>query len=435
MSGRRALVVGTTADYIGLICTRFPGRALFLTDAAERARAAESPPDPDTELLCDLTDAKACLRVVREASERGGPWTGVACFDCESLLLAAKLAGALSLPFPSVKAVAACRSKLHSKRLWQNAGVPCPKAEAVPDLAAVTAFRDRVRSPVVLKPLTGSGSELTFHCDTATACRQAFNTLRTQLALRRDNRMYTPLRHDHTTPPDPRRVFVVEEYVSGDEYSCDFFLEGNCLSVVRTARKIRATEATFGSTLAYVVPAELPETVEPGALADQVVRAAHALGLRRAFGMVDFIVSDGRAFLLEMTPRPGGDCLPPLIRQCCGLDVLGAALDFAEGRPVRVPEPSLWRRLVGLRLMTGRSGALAHIDAADLQADPRVVETHLKARPGQRIFQPPEDYESRFLGHVVFAPSAADLSAECAELAAKLHLQWGPRRCPSTTTS
>lgn len=42
------LVVGTTADYIDLIERKFPGRALFLTDPAERKRASGYP-DPGRE--------------------------------------------------------------------------------------------------------------------------------------------------------------------------------------------------------------------------------------------------------------------------------------------------------------------------------------------------------------------------------------------------
>jgi hypothetical protein len=44
MPDKRLLVVGTTSDYIDHICTRYPGRALFVTDPAERAAALEKEP-------------------------------------------------------------------------------------------------------------------------------------------------------------------------------------------------------------------------------------------------------------------------------------------------------------------------------------------------------------------------------------------------------
>ena len=58
---KRVLVAGTTADYVGLIDRRWPGRALFLTDPLERARAAGPAPDATSELAADLTDFKAVV--------------------------------------------------------------------------------------------------------------------------------------------------------------------------------------------------------------------------------------------------------------------------------------------------------------------------------------------------------------------------------------
>ncbi len=54
MRDKRLLVVGTTSDYIDHILTRYPGRALFVTDPAERAAAVERYPAPADELLCNL---------------------------------------------------------------------------------------------------------------------------------------------------------------------------------------------------------------------------------------------------------------------------------------------------------------------------------------------------------------------------------------------
>ena len=55
-SDARALVVGTTADYIQWIRCACPGEALFLTDPLVRRNAAESPPLSSEEVCCDLTD-------------------------------------------------------------------------------------------------------------------------------------------------------------------------------------------------------------------------------------------------------------------------------------------------------------------------------------------------------------------------------------------
>ncbi len=152
--------------------------------------------------------------------------------------------------------------------------------------------------------------------------------------------------------------------------------------------------------------------------------------------MLDFIVQDNRAFMIELTPRPGGDCLPPLLLNSCGMDILGCTLDFAEGHPF-VPDTSLqWQPLVGVRLFAACSGEIEQIDSSALLRDHRVVESHLKRGPGHRVVLPPEDYESRLLGHVIFKPAGPEsIENECIEIASKLKIEMNRELCATVSPS
>ena len=435
MSRNRVVVVGTTSDYIDAVSRRLPGRAVFLTDRVEREGARERPPPEGAEVLCDLASPGEALAALQAHLRR---WrimpSGVACYDDESMALAVVVAGAFSLPAVPAAAVAACRSKLACKLRWRRAGLPCPQVAEVRRAADAVAFRDRVGGPIVLKPLTGSGSELTFLCADAAECIAAFGTLQRRLAEHRDARMYAP-QGSGDAAVDPRQVFAVEEFVRGREHSCDFVVDGDRVEILRLANKLPAADESFGTTMAYVVPGELPSGMGLAAVGRQLGSAARALGVERAMCMVDFIVRDGEALLLELAPRPGGDCLPPLVRRSCGLDMLAAALDFAERRPVAAPPREQWRRLVGLRLFATRPGTLARVDTSGLVGDPRVLECTLKHGPGHRVVLPPEDYDSRILGHVVFDPEGiGDLEAACLELAARVEVEMEPAECPTATT-
>jgi len=238
-----------------------------------------------------------------------------------------------------------------------------------------------------------------------------------------ENRLYL---QDPTAPGDldPIQDVVLEEFIPGPEYSCDFFLENGRLEVIRTAKKIPTEGAQVGTTTAaYIVPAELPTEIPSPVFLDQLYRAATALGLDRALCMVDFIVWQGKAYLLELTPRPGGDCLPWLIQQCCGLDMIGLALDMAQGRNISTLPRQNWKTLVGLRLFAQHGGTVKEIDQGDLRQDPRVQEAFIKRRPGHKVVLPPNDYDSRLFGHVIFRPTTnASLEAECVELASKFRV-------------
>jgi biotin carboxylase len=422
MQSPRVVVVGTTSDYIELIRRRYPHRALFLTDPAERIKAREETPGPAEEILCDFTDDGQVLRVLKDHLRRYGlAVDGVACFDCEYLGFAAYLANRLGLPFPSPSAVALSRNKFLSKEAWKSAEVVCPEAAVVRNRSELYKFVDRVGKPVILKPLTGSGGELVFRCADHTDCLQAYDTMLNRLTKAGENRLYL---QDPVAPGDldPLQDVVLEEFIPGQEYSCDFFLENGRLEVIRTAKKIPTEGAQVGTTTAaYVLPAELPAEIPPTVFLDQLHRAATALGLDRALCMVDFIVWQGKAYLLELTPRPGGDCLPWLIQQSCGLDMIGLALDMAQGRKLSMVPWQTWKTLVGLRLFAQQAGTVKEIDEGDLRQDPRVQEVFIKRRPGHRVILPPNDYDSRLFGHVIFRPGVStSLETECAELANKL---------------
>ncbi|MFH1144300.1 MAG: ATP-grasp domain-containing protein, partial [Candidatus Eisenbacteria bacterium] len=460
MADERVLVVGTTPDYVELILTRYPGRAVFLTDRRFRAAAHEAPPPPADEWVDDLSrpPSQLLISLRRHLNHRGIDVAGIACFDCESLRLAADLAQTMRLPYPAPAAIALGRDKYASKRLWHARGLPCPKAELVRDDGEAFRFlRDCGAAGIVLKPLSGSGSEFVFLCRTATEIRTALSIMREGLARHHDVRMYAALdtAYGHL---DPREVFVAEQFIAGDEYSCDFLIDRGEVEIIRIARKLlapraadgRAGAATIGAaggpattatnagarvaatipagtTIAYRLPARLPRGISRVAFRRQIAAAARSLGFDRAIIMLDFIVHDGRAMMIEMSPRPGGDCLPPLILESCGFDMLGAALDFSAGRSLAIPPRSRWERRVGLRLLAVTAGTVAHLDASRLRADPRVHTVHLTRSIGHPVALPPENYDSRILGYAIFAPSAGrGWEKECRDLNGLLDLRITP---------
>lgn len=411
---RRVLVVGTTADYVDWMRRR-PGEVLFLTDAGVRHKALEPAPLPHEEILCDLAHGdQAEERLADHLAGWGIGLSGVACFDDESMALAARLARVYGLPYPSPEAVANCRDKHRAKTLWRSQGLATPAAAEVASPAAARAFFRQTGGPVVLKPTGGSGSELIFRCDSEADCIQAYSTIAEGLADRKTQRLY------HLFAGDGGGI-MAEGHIAGEEYSCDFVLEDGRATVLRLTGKVRFPQDPFGTAKAYSLSGIWPEGIDRAELEALLARAARALGLERALGMLDFFVHDGRIILLEMAPRPGGDCLPWLLRCGWGLDVLALTLDFACRRPLAGRLPSAPSPMVGLRLHADREGVLSGLDDDALRRDPRVREIHLTRRPGHRIKRPPADYDAWLLGHLLFVPAAGeDIAAQCRDLHGRL---------------
>jgi len=413
----RVLVVGTTTDYVHWIDRAWPGRAMFLTDPAERGRAVEPAPDARTELLEDLRHRQRVRRSLADHLRRHHMRLGgITCYDCESLSLAAWLAQSFELPYPSVDSINLCRDKLECKTAWRACGVPCPEASLVCSSEEAVEFLRQMGGVCVLKPPTGSGSEYVFLCRSPAEAAAAVQTIRQNMARLADSRMYAGV---------GERI-VAEQHIEGGEYSCDFLLEDFGLRIIRVARKIRLPRGPFGTIHGYEVPAELPTSVSRLRLASVLQQAASALGLRRSVCMADFIATPAGTVMLELTPRPGGDCLPQLIRSAAGLDMLGLTLDVAEGRPIHLPPPNRWTRHAAVRIHADAGGVLQNVDVTDVAADTRVVDITLSREPGHVVTLPPEKYDLWVLGFILFRPDpAGDVATQCDEILRKVRVKIG----------
>ncbi len=388
---QKVLVAGTTADYIQWIRNTCPGQALFLTAPHVRENAQEPPPDPSEELVCPLSDVSGIMPVLAVHLEKHNQkLTGIACFDCESMVTAALLSENLGLVYPDVTAIQNCRNKLVSKQLWQARKISCPRVWPVHCADDVVRLLADVTAGLVLKPAVGSGSELVFHCQNRADAQKSWETLAAGLEKRKQNPLL-----DH-----PDRLILAEERICGPEYSCDFILTPDSLTLVRLAKKITPPGLPFGTAAGYEIPGTLPPGMSMASLTGQMEKAARTLGIHTGICMVDFVVKDNRPYFIEMTPRPGGDCLPQLLMVAANLDIIKLALDVAADLPWHLDD-ILFTPHMGIRIHAKKNGMLTAVDSRNLASDPRLKQLHLIRKPGHIITMPPEDYDSWLLGHMI----------------------------------
>jgi len=98
-------------------------------------------------------------------------------------------------------------------------------------------------------------------------------------------------------------------------------------------------------------------------------------------------------------------------------------LDFAAGLPVVVNGNKGTNPYVGLRIHAEKNGILKQIGMDNLLKDDRILEVHLIQNPGHIILMPPEDYNSWYLGHIIFKPlEKYGLETQCDELIRKIDI-------------
>ncbi|MBN2809954.1 MAG: ATP-grasp domain-containing protein [Deltaproteobacteria bacterium] len=415
MAESRTLVVGTTPDYIDWLREKRPGQLFFLTDRRVRYRAPGKQPGPGEELLCNLNDPEesrfALLEYLRTSLLR---LNGIACFDCEALPLAALVAQSLALSFPTPEAIRNCRDKHLSKTLWQRLGVRCPQSYLLQSPKDLARLSNRADSSWVLKPASGSGSELVYLCRNRPEIEKAFQTVYQELK----KRAHLPLYYN---PDGEPAAIVAEEYISGREYSVDFFLSEHGLEILRLTAKVRRPGDPFGTIRGYYLIEALARNGLDDKLRTLLTEGARALSLEQTLCMADFIVANNEPMLLEITPRPGGDCLPALLRAAGEFDILEFAIDCAHQKSVHPVPTRKFKKLAALRFHAEKSGIIRQIEDDKVLADPRTLECRLICKNGDRICLPPRDYDSWLLGYLIFAPRPGeDIADQCHDLHQKL---------------
>ncbi|SLM31006.1 conserved hypothetical protein [Desulfamplus magnetovallimortis] len=405
----KTIVVGTTSDYIDLLRRKLPSKLFFVTSPDIRKKAREAAPEKSEELLCDLSSHDAVNAMIEHhILQYGLTLNGIACFDCESMLLASYVATHFALKYPSPEAILACRDKSLTRRMWHSREIATPESLCITSEEQAKHFFEKNLMPCVLKPLDGSGSERVFRCNTAMECQTAYNTI---------------------CSFQKKPEVLIEMFVEGTEYSCDVIIEKNCSYPIRFTRKIHAPMPVFGTIMAYEL-VEFPRgNISQKSFMSMLVKAAHALGISNGICMIDFIVTENGVSLLEMTPRPGGDCLPWLIKKGMNLDILSMNIDVASQPEFHFHAPSGFTSLVGLKIHAHGDGKLKYIDSSRLMEDPRVREVYIKQKPGHLIKLPPEDYDSWNLGHIIFKPSKfISCEAQCMQLLSLLDIEIEEKR-------
>ncbi|MFF4951289.1 ATP-grasp domain-containing protein [Streptomyces chattanoogensis] len=334
--------------------------------------------------LCttDLADVPRALEDM-EAFCRRHRITGIAA--CWELLtpLAALLAERLRLPGNDPALARAARNKILMGQAFAAAGVPAPRWKVVQDAdqAHQVAASHALGWPLVVKPAEQGGSwgvSIVGGPDQLSAAVAAAQ-------------QYTHAQ-PHGVELDTR--VLVQEYVPGEEYSCETVVAHGVAYPLPVVRK-ETTEGTYRIETGHICPAGL---APPMARRVQHIaaRAALAVGIRNGVAHTEVKIRPAASVpeVIETGARLPGDNICEIVEAASGVSAAAAYLQAVLGRvPDTVP---LRSDAAAIRfLLPERGGRLGRI------VIPEVSGTHseLHLRPGDMVPQPTDS--SCRVGHVV----------------------------------
>ncbi len=217
---------------------------------------------------------------------------------------------------PPAAAIAAMGSKIESRRLMIDAGVPVVPGGRDPlgSVAAAQAAADEMSYPVLLKASAGGGGKGMRAVHAAEELPAAFREARSEAAASfGDDTVYL-----EKLVEEPRHV---EIQVLGDQH-------GNVVSLgERECSLQRRHQKVIEEAPSPVVDADLRRR-----MGDAAVKAARAVGYTNA-GTVEFLLAPGGEFyFLEMNTRLQVE--HPVTEMVTGVDLVIAQIRVAEGEPL-----------------------------------------------------------------------------------------------------
>ena len=401
---------------------------LFATDRCHKL----DDPWQDRAIPVRFHEPEASLDAI-VARAREHPVDGVIAVGDRPVVLAARAAAALDLPWHPVASAEVATDKRRSRAALMRAGLPSPHFAVVPvHEMAGSAAAVMATYPCVLKPVGLSGSRGVIRANSPDEFAAAFNRIRALLA-RPEVRAARAGQEDQ---------ILVEDYVAGYEFALEGVMTRGALEIFALFDKPDPLDGPFFEETIYVTPSRLG-IVSQAAIADHIRQACRAVGLWHGPVHAECrVAADGAVYVLEVAARPiGGLCSrvltfrdgrhgpgsakpgpqtpgeassleEVLLRHAVGKSIGQWTRDAAAAAVMMIPIPS--------------RGMYKGVDGeAEARAVPGVTDIRITAKVGQLLETLPE--AGSYLGFI-FASGRSPADAEAAVRAAHGKLSFAVSR-------
>lgn len=281
---------------------------------------------------------------------------------------AAYVAEKLGLPFAgSYKSVHILQNKDLFRRFLTDNGFNVPKSGGYSSLSEAEADLGRFVFPVIVKPTDSAGSKGVTRVDSPADFPSAF---------------------DHALAYSISGRVIVEEFIEklGCSSDCDCFsVDGRMEVITFSAQHFDSEAANPYTPSAYSWPSTFT-SVQETELCSELQRLVTLLGLRTSIYNIETRIGiDGRPYIMEVSPRGGGNRLAEMVKYVYDSDLITAYVRASVGdsiAPLSLSQPDgFWAEVI---LHASADGAFCRLDI-DESIRPFVVETDLWVKQGQSV--------------------------------------------------
>ena len=296
------------------------------------------------------------------------------------------------------------------REAFARGGAPNPCSMLATDADhAWCLFHDSITGDAILKPTRNSGSRGISKVERGIDRRQFERQYHWALRESRDNGV------------------LIEQFIDGPEFSVEVIVWHGEPHIMAITDK-KTTGAPFFVELGHNQPSVFPDDVQQK-LSQATIAGIKALGLQNCAVHSELKMQDGRAYLMEIGARMGGDFIATeLVRLSTGIDMVQAAIQVALGdEPAAfAPQPPLLtppapQRGVCIRYFTPAPGTLTAIENAGLLKDSCVYAADIYRHVGDTVPEVRSSLDRS--GHVIVtAPTAQEAIAKAEAFVSQVKL-------------
>jgi len=328
-----------------------------------------------------ITDKEAVLNVAQEKQIDGIISFGVDPGVVAAAYVQEKMGLPCMGPYESVRIL---QSKDLFRQFLSDHGFNTPKAQGfsskeeailcpwVQSLLSPTIANNRHPSPLIVKPTDSAGSKGVTRVDSMDELEAAV---------------------EEAFDKSISGHIIIEEFLDKKGCSSDtdsFLLDGKWAFMSFNAQRFDANAANPYAPAAYTWPSTFPEAEEY--LMNELQRLVSLLGMQTSvFNIETRVSSDGMPYIMECTPRGGGNRLCEVLKYATGVDMITAQVRAAVGDPIspfllgngrgKAQYNGNWAEVI---LHAEKNGLFQSLKIADsLPAE--VVERDLWVKPGNQV--------------------------------------------------
>lgn len=318
----------------------------------------------DEYINLSILNREAVLRAARELRI-----DGIMSFAVDpGVVTAAYVAEQMGLPFQgSYRAVSILQDKARFRRFLADNGFNCPTARGFSSKDEAIRQAGIFNWPVIVKPTDSAGSKGVSRVDHIKALPTAI---------------------DYALSESHSGEFIIEDFLEKDGPSSDsdcFTVDGRLVYCSFSDQLFDQNAANAYAPAAYCWPASGQQYARD-VLQTELQRLADLLGLRTGIYNIETrLATDGRPYIMEVSPRGGGNRLSEMLNYATGTNLVELAVLAALGMELPPIEQPVYRGFTAeLILHADRQGTFRRIEIARA-VQPYLIETDLWVEPGEAV--------------------------------------------------